>query len=156
MKKNVARIRIEQLARRRGRNVSKAGIVQLRGQLTNLRRNSCSSILYLNALCPSMNTTGTWSLNSRRNSASVSTSTSRQMKPPLLDNFERLSFTTSQRWHPLREYTTTLRNSGMREHDSSAAESRFSTRKEGSGAKTLFLRRHRGRIPHARRKTFIG
>src|SRR4029077_3457195 len=102
----------------------------MRGQLANLRRNSCSSIRYLNALRPSINTTGTSSLNWRRRSTSASTSTSCQVKPPLLESLERLSFTTSHRWHPLREYTTTLRDSGMRGQDSSARLRHFPPRKQ--------------------------
>src|SRR5580692_2789293 len=69
---------------------------------------------YLKALCPSMNTTGTWSLNSRRSCVSLSTSTSCQVKPPRRESLVRLSFTTSQRWQPLREYTTTCRGSCTR------------------------------------------
>src|SRR4051812_7086667 len=44
---------------------------------SSLRRNSRSSMRYLKALRPLMNTTGTSSLNFRRSSADESTSTSR-------------------------------------------------------------------------------
>jgi hypothetical protein len=72
-------------------------------------KNSCSSSRYLNALRPSMKTTGTSSVNWRLSRSSVSTSTSRHRKPPRRSSFESFSFTISQRWHPLREYTITSR-----------------------------------------------
>src|SRR5579872_4892516 len=64
-------------------------------QFASLRRNSCSSMRYLNALRPSMKTTGTSSLNWRRSSASASTSISLQVKPPRRESLDRLSLTTS-------------------------------------------------------------
>src|SRR5438034_236526 len=82
-------------------------------QLANLLRNSCSSSRYLKALRPSMKTTGTSSVNWRRRPSSVSTSTSCQWKPPRRSSLVSFSFTISQRWHPLREYTMTSRSSDM-------------------------------------------
>src|SRR5713101_340152 len=82
-------------------------------QLASFFRNSCSSRRYLKALRPSMKTTGTSSVNWRLRLSSVSTSTSRQRKPPRRSSFLSFSFTISQRWHPLREYTMTSRSRDM-------------------------------------------
>src|SRR6266446_6200790 len=82
-------------------------------QLASFLRNSCSSSRYLKALRPSMKTTGTSSVNWRRRPSSVSTSTSRQRKPPRRSNLDSVSLTISQRWHPFREYTTTSRSRDM-------------------------------------------
>src|SRR5258708_12292301 len=60
-----------------------------------------------------MKTTGTSSENWRLRPVSVSTSTSRQRKPPRRSSLVSFSFTISQRWHPLREYTITSRRRDM-------------------------------------------
>src|SRR5229473_6787106 len=92
---------------------ARSGAFPGRFQLANFLRNSCSSSLYLKALRPSMKTTGTSSVNWRLRLSSVSTSTSRQRKPPRRSSFLSFSFTISQRWHPLREYTITSRSRDM-------------------------------------------